>query len=108
VQALTIKTIITMAKTSLPSWSLVAFARQYGKMQVGSFINEEGTPFKSCIFTDTDGNKTFVGFSQNLGELTPTQIASQKDRLQIVKTETGKLRLCKIGESNWQDVDLGI
>lgn len=97
-----------MAKTSLPSWSLVAFAKTHGKMQVGSFVNDEGVPFKSCIFTDADGNRTFVGFSQKLGELTPTQIASLKDKLQIVATETGKLRLCRVGENNWQDVDLGI
>ena len=106
-QALTIKAIITMAKTSLPSWSLVAFARQYGKMQVGSFVNEEGTPFKSCIFTDDDGTKRFVGFSQKLGVLSPAEIASRKDELQIVLTENGKYKLCKSG-STWEDVDLGI
>ena len=99
-----------MAKTSLPSWSLVAFARQYGKMQVGSFINEEGTPFKSCIFTDADGTKRFVGFSPKLGVLSPAEIASRKDELQIVLTENGKYKLCKKGNpgETWEDVDLGI
>jgi hypothetical protein len=96
-----------MAQNSLPSWSLVAFARTYGKMQVGSFINEEGTPFKSCIFTDANGNKTFVGFSKKLGELSPKDISTRKDELQIVKTDSGKYRLCKSG-STWEDVDLGI
>lgn len=99
-----------MAQKSLPSWSLVAFARQYGKMQVGSFVNEEGTPFKSCIFTDNDGNRTFVGFSQKLGELSPKDIASNKDELQIVKTDSGKYKLCKKGNPGeaWEDVNLGI
>ena len=96
-----------MAKNSLPSWSLVAFARTYGKMQVGTFVNEEGTPFKSCIFTDADGTKRFVGFSQKLGVLSPAEIASRKDELQIVFTENGKYKLCKSG-STWEDVDLGI
>lgn len=99
-----------MAQKSLPSWSLVAFARQYGKMQVGSFVSEEGTPFKSCIFTDTDGTKRFVGFSQKLGELSAAEIAAYKDELQVVLTDNGKYKLCKKGNPGeaWEDVDLGI
>ena len=96
-----------MAQNSLPSWSLVAFARTHGKMKVGSFVNDEGTPFKSCIFVAESGDKTFVGFSQKLGELSPAEIASRKDELQIVLTEYGKYKLCKSG-STWEDVDLGI
>lgn len=96
-----------MAQNSLPSWSLVAFAKSFGKMKVGSFINEDGTPFKSCIFVK-DGVNTFVGFSQKLGELSPAEIASRKNELQIVKTETGTYKLCKKGNSTWKDVDLGI
>lgn len=97
-----------MAQNSLPSWSLVAFASSHGRMQVGSFVNDEGVPFKSCIFTDANGNKTFVGFSKKLGELSAKEISAQKDSLQIVKTESGKLRLCKVGTNNWEDVDLGL
>lgn len=99
-----------MAKNSLPSWSLVAFASSFGKMKVGSFVNDEGTPFRSCIFVKENGDKTFVGFSQKLGELSPEEIASRKDELQIVKTETGKYKLCKKGNPGeaWEDVDLGI
>lgn len=98
-----------MAQNSLPSWSLVAFASSFGKMKVGSFINEDGTPFKSCIFVK-DGVNTFVGFSQKLGELSPAEIASRKDELQIVQTDSGKYKLCKKGNpgSTWEDVDLGI
>lgn len=96
-----------MAQNSLPSWSLVAFATGK-KMQVGSFVNSEGTPFKSCVFTDASGNRVFVGFSQKLGELSPAEIASRKDELQIVQTDSGKYKLCKKGNSTWEDVDLGI
>lgn len=98
-----------MAQKSLPSWSLVAFAA--GKrMQVGSFVNEEGTPFKSCIFTDENGNRVFVGFSSKLGELSPREIAARKNELQIVKTDSGSYKLCKVGNPGaaWEDVDLGI
>lgn len=99
-----------MAQNSLPSWSLVAFASSFGKMKLGSFVNDEGTPFKSCIFVKENGEKTFVGFSQKLGELSALEIASRKNELQIVKTDSGKYKLCKKGNpgETWEDVDLGI
>ena len=96
-----------MAQNSLPSWSLVAFATSFGRMMVGSFTNEDGIPFKSCIFVKGI-EKTFVGFSQKLGELTPEQISEQKDKLQVVRLDSGKYKLCRVGENNWKDVDLGI
>lgn len=94
------------------SWNLIAFARRKGKMQVGQFKNAEGTEFKSCIFTDNDGNRTFVRFSTNLGEMTPAEIVAQKADLQVVERmgDDGETRfiLSKTGQNNWQDVDLGL
>lgn len=94
------------------SWGLVAFARMKGKMQVGQFKNEDGVEFKSCIFTAPDGTRSFVRFSQNLGEMTPAEIAAQKADLQVVERlgDDGKTRfiLAKTGQNNWQDVDLGL
>lgn len=89
------------------SWSLLAFARMKGKMQVGSFANKEtGETFKSCIFTDTEGNRSFVAFSSKMGELTPAEIAAQKDKLQVVELESGNYSLCRQGENAWEDVAL--
>ena len=89
------------------SWSLLAFARMKGKMQVGEFVNKEtGDTFKSCIFTDGDNNRSFVAFSSKLGELTPRQIAEQKDNLQVVQLEAGNYSLCRQGENSWVDVAL--
>lgn len=91
------------------SWSLVSFARSHGKMQVGNFKNNEtGEEFASCIFTDADNNRTFVSFSSNLGEKTPSEIVAMKDQLQVVELTSGNYSLCKQGENNWQDVDLGL
>lgn len=94
------------------SWNLIAFARMKGKMQVGQFKNEEGTEFKSCIFTDNNGNRTFVRFSQNLGEMTPAEIVAKKTDLQVVERmgDDGKTHfiLSNTGQNNWQDVDLGL
>ena len=92
------------------SWSLLAFAKSHGKMQVGEFVNKEtGEPFKSCIFTNPEDNsRCFVAFSSKMGELTPAQIAAEKDSLQVVELESGNYSLCKQGVNSWDDVDLGL
>ena len=91
------------------SWSLISFARAHGKMTVAPFVNKEtGEAFKSCVFVNSEGATTLVAFSSNLGELTPQQIASQKDSLQVVKLESGTFKLCKQGNGSWEDVDLGL
>ena len=78
-------------------------------MKVAPFVNKEtGEAFKSCAFVDSEGATTLVAFSSNLGELTPQQIAAQKNNLQVVQLETGTFKLCKQGASSWEDVDLGL
>lgn len=89
------------------SWSLLSFARMKGKMQVGNFVNKEtGDTFKSAIFTNPDGERCFVAFSSNMGELTPSEIVAQKDKLQVVELESGNYSLCRQGENSWEDVAL--
>lgn len=91
------------------SWSLLSFARSHGRMKVAPFVNKEtGEAFKSCAFVDSKGATTLVAFSSKLGELTPRQIAAQKDNLQVVQLESGTFKLCKQGVSSWEDVDLGL
>lgn len=91
------------------SWSLIAFAKEFGpKMQVGEFVNKEtGEDFKSCIFTNGE-TRTFVAFSSKMGVLSPREIASKKNELQVVQLESGHYSLCKQGENTWEDVDLGL
>ena len=77
------------------------------RMQIGAFVNKEsGESFKSCIFTDAQGNRCFVAFSSKLGELTPRQIAEQKHDLQVVTMDSGSHILCKAGANTWEDVEL--
>lgn len=77
-------------------------------MKVAPFVNKEtGEAFKSCAFLNGDGI-TLVAFSSKLGELTPKEIAAQKDDLQVVELESGSFKLCRAGHDTWQDVDLGI
>ena len=89
------------------SWSLMSFARMKGKPQRGEFINKTtGEKFASVIFTDNEGNRTFVAFSSKLGELTVPQIVAQKDKLQVVELESGNYSLCRQGENTWEDINL--
>ena len=91
------------------SWSLISFAKSHGRMKVAPFVNKEtGEAFKSCAFLSSDGEITLVAFSSKLGELTPKQIAEQKDDLQVVQLESGSYKLCKTGHDTWEDVDLGL
>ena len=90
------------------SWSLISFAITHGRMKVAPFVNKEtGECFKSCAFLNSDGEITLVAFSSKLGELTPKQIAAQKDDLQVVQLESGSFKLCRTGHDTWEDVDLG-
>lgn len=99
----------TTVSTIKNSWSLIAFAKQFGpKMQVGEFVNKEtGEEFKSCIFSDGE-TRTFVAFSSKMGPLSPREIAAKKNELQVVQLESGHYSLCKQGENTWEDVDLGL
>lgn len=99
----------TTVSTIKNSWSLIAFAKQFGpKMQVGEFVNKEtGEDFKSCIFTNGE-TRTFVAFSSKMGSLSPREIAAKKNELQVVQLESGHYSLCKQGENTWEDVDLGL
>lgn len=91
------------------SWSLLSFAKSHGRMKVAPFVNKEtGECFKSCAFISDTDEITLVAFSSKLGELTPAQIAAQKDDLQVVQLESGSFKLCKAGHDTWEDVDLGL
>lgn len=97
-----------MATRVMDSWSLIAFARKNGQLKLGQF-EHNGESFASLIFINpSNQEKTFVGFSSKLGELTPREIVSRKDELQVVLLDSGNYYLCKVGQNNWLDVDLGI
>lgn len=98
---------IATVSTIKNSWSLIAFAKNFGpKMQVGEFVNKKtGEDFKSCIFTNGE-TRTFVAFSSKMGPLSPREIAAKKNELQVVQLKSGHYSLCKQGENTWEDVDL--
>lgn len=94
------------------SWSLIGFSKIFGTMKVATFTNSETKEeFASCAFVHPETNKvTLVGFSSNLGELTPKQIKARKNELQVVQLNSGNYKLCEVGEmgDSWETVDLGL
>ena len=88
------------------SWPLIDFAKLHGKMQVGEFKNSNsGEVFKSCIFTDKDGNVVYVSFYSKLGVLTPQQIKEKKDLLRVGLLNTDRYVLYEKWEG-WNNVNL--
>ena len=75
-------------------WSLLDFAREHGKMKVAPFVNKEtGDKFKSCAFINAAGEVTLVAFWSKLGELTPTEIAYNKENLDVIQLSSGYYKL---------------
>ena len=92
----------------LQSWSLLEFAKNYVKMQVGTFVNSNtGEEFKSCMFIKKDDTYDYVGFHSQLGELTPAEISERKKELKVDLTESGKYILYDHID-DWEIVDLGL
>ena len=83
--------LIDYSADLVKSWTLVEFAKLYGKMQVGDFTNRvTGEAFKSCIFTDKEGNTLYVSFCSKLGVLSPEQIKNKKEFLKVGLLNTNR------------------
>lgn len=92
----------------LQSWSLLEFAKNYVKMQVGNFVNSNtGEGFKSCMFLKEDGSYDYVKFHSQLGELTPAEISKRRKELKVGLTQSGKYMLYD-HINDWEIVDLGL
>lgn len=76
---------------------LLEFAKLHGKMKVTKELTNPhtGKKFKSCAFIDANGRVTLVGFSTEIGELTPFLFLEQKNYLQVVELSNGMLKLTR-------------
>lgn len=91
----------------LPSWTLQEFKTEFGTPKIAPFVNSQtGEQFHSLAFVSPENNITLVGFSSKMGELSAAEIKAQQHDLQIVQTASGSYKLCKVGNSTWQDVDI--
>lgn len=92
------------------SWSLLAYAHSVGakKCKIATCKDKAGEQFKSVALIDSADNISYVGFSQNLGVLSPEELAERQYDLRVVELESGNKYLCEPGESTWQDVALDL
>lgn len=90
------------------TWSFIAFAEEFGKdVSVGKFARKsDGEIFYSCIFTNEEGHKTFVGFSSKLGVLTSEEIEQMKKELVVIKSSSGNYNLYKDNGRGWKKVKI--
>lgn len=93
------------------SMTLLAFARSHGKMQLGKFSQadpetNETKEWQSLIFTDSEGQRTFVSVSQKLGTLTPQFLLDNYRELQVIKGNTGNYMVCRQGDNSWETIEL--
>lgn len=94
------------------------------KLRIADFTNKEtGEAFTMLAFGTSTNPKelTYVGFSQNLGELTSAEINREKDNLQVIQLKVSSdvlarrraegrqlesYKLCRAGEMSWEEVEL--
>lgn len=102
---------MTNNNTIQNSWSLVAFAKAFSKVQEGECKNAEGEKFPILAFTDANQETTLVGFSKKYqGERSFAGVVAQKNNLQVVEYEGLKgdqrFAICPKGENSWKECDL--
>ena len=62
-------------------YPLISYAKIYGKMRIGTFVDSEGNEKKRCLFVNNDQSIKYVDFGSSLGVLSPTEIVTQKNNL---------------------------
>lgn len=78
--------IIGIQSTNIvQSWSLLDFAREYGKPKLAHCKNRNTEEEFTCIAFGNDPNILFVAFSPEIGELTVQEIIEKKYQLKVAK-----------------------
>lgn len=91
------------------TWSVVEFARKYGKMQIGKFPERNNRDsFLKCRFVKSDNNYTYVSISSSMQNITPKEISETKDRIRVGQLPNKKFVLYDFRFKPWEDVDLGL
>ena len=76
---------IEQEKTGFVIFTLLQFAKEYGKMQVRS-EKDNGTITSSyCVFTNSEGKETKVDFTSSTNMMSATDISQNKEHLFVVR-----------------------
>lgn len=87
------------------SWSLIAFAQEFGQPKFAECVNKEtGEVFNSLAF-DKDGDITFCHFGYSTQGMSVADIIAQKDSLKVGLNSNGKYSLYK-QDNAWATINL--
>ena len=87
------------------SWSLLAFAKEYGTPKLAKCVNKEtGEQFDTLAF-DKNGDITFCHFGYSTQGMTARELAADKDKIRIGLNSNGKYTAYK-QDNAWETIDL--
>lgn len=92
---------VSVSNQQLNSMPLTDFAKEYGKMQVCKVADKDGNIYSKCIFTKI----TEVKFASEVGELTASEISSNKLHLVINRNIDGTYELSSDGNQLYRSAD---
>lgn len=97
----------TIPKAFVKTWSVVEFAKKYGKMQIcktPDYNNRES--YLKCRFYFSENNITPVIISLKMQGITKEEISENKDKIRIGLLPNGKYVLYDFRWKDWEDVEL--
>ena len=87
------------------SWSLLAFAKEFGQPKLAECVNKEtGEEFNTLAF-DKQGDITFCHFGYSTQGMGIADIIAQKDKLKVGLNSNGKYTLYK-QDNSWETINL--
>ena len=87
------------------SWSLMAFAKEFGTPKFAPFKNKTtGEEFKSLVF-DNEGKLTFCHLGKTCQNMAGQDIVREKENLRVGLNSNDKYTLYK-ENSSWETLDL--
>ena len=99
----------TKSSAFVHTWSLMEFAKKYGKMQIRKApeVNNRES-YQICRFVKDGGNYTYASVSSRMQGITSKEISESKDRIRVGQLHNGKYVLYDFRFKPWEDVDLGL
>jgi hypothetical protein len=88
------------------SWSLVAFAKEFGTPKLAKCVNKEtGESFESLAFDNGKGDITFCHFGYSTQGMTARELVQQKDSIKIGLNSNGNYTAYK-QDGAWETLDI--
>ena len=91
------------------TWTIVEFAKKYGKMQIRKCPETNNREsYWICRFLNGKNESTYVYISSRLQGVSAKEFSEQRDFIKVGQTKTGNFVLFDFRSKKWEDVDLGL